>query len=76
MEQYYKIGDVEYSTNLDFFMNNQITTSIDKNGTFKVFSTIEPKLFLEKNHTFTISDFKDLHKSLLGGLYGQGILVN
>lgn len=76
--------DVEYSTNVDFFLQNQII--IVKTGkNYKFYSRIESKLFLSKVSPLLsgeIDDFelqlnaKTIHIEILAGKHGEGKLVN
>ena len=81
-----KQGDiVEYSTDFDFFLKNQIV--IVKSGCrYKFQSRIESKIFrddsaiLRQNYEFTDTDTTniclDIHKQILNGEFGKGKLVN
>jgi len=84
MKNWYKLRGVAYSTNFNFFYHNQIR--IDKSGSnYKFYSSLEDKLFLEKNSTFNDGTYSEteikitcrfIHANLLGGEFGDGILTD
>ena len=81
-----KQGDiVEYSTDFDFFLKNQIV--IVKSGhKYKFQSRLESKAFrndiatFHTNYEFTDTETTniclDIHKQILNGEFGKGKLVN
>lgn len=76
--------DIEYSTDFDFFLKNQIAVS--KRGfTYNFHSLLEAKSFfitkavLRTNYEFSDSEIKDkckeIHNKILQGEFGEGKLV-
>jgi hypothetical protein len=79
---YYIKKDVEYSTDLKFFIENQVTYSINREGypTLTVFSRLDGKVFHRGKNVLDTLNSKDIesevpniiaevHKNLLEGKY-------
>jgi len=83
-KNWFKVGEQEYSTNLRFFKENQISYS--KSGDMiSFFSRLEKKLFKEINiqdHRNELADndldkiIQEIHNDLLMGKFGKGIYIN
>lgn len=87
MEQWFSLVSqpcIEYSTDYDFFVKNQI--AVWKSGNkYEYNSRIESKCFKEERAVFGNYEFseehiektcKQIHKEILEGKHGAGILVN
>ena len=84
-DKWYKIKDgVEYSTNLDFFVKNQIVV-IQSGHSYKFCSALESKCFkfltvIFHYREFSGSDIRKIcvkiHKEILEGKYGSGTLID
>jgi len=85
---WYRINkNVEYSTDFDFFLKNQISFVQKDITKFVFYSRLENKFFAQKssclrsanNYKFTdeeILEFcREIHKEILEGKHGQGKLV-
>lgn len=80
-KNWFKVRDVEYSTNLRFFREHQIASVSTLQGKVKYFSLLEAKPF--KEMTVTDRDFlghdtitEMIHKDLLNGKFGYGEYTN
>lgn len=78
---------VEYSTDIDFFIKNQILSVIDRTGypTLHLVSRLEKKKFIEKKKVFVSQDFSDneiideckkVHQSLMTGKFGKPTFID
>jgi len=79
-----KSGFVEYSTDFDFFLRNQIAVS-KSNLKYNFHSMLEAKSFSLTANVFGNREFsneqiiercKEIHVKLLSGEYGQGELID
>lgn len=84
MKDWYKISEnIEYSTNFDFFIKNQLGISVT-GSKITFYSLLECKTFKIQIDTFGLKNNdnelnkikKEIHDNLLNGVYGVGQLTD
>ena len=84
-KKWYRISkDVEYSTNYEFFISNQLRL-IKSGNEYRFCSMLESKLFYEEHSLAHDGSFKEeyiskicerIHKEILNGEHGKGKFVD
>lgn len=80
MKKWYLLRGVEYSTDLKFFLENQIRTVKSLQNHIQFFSSLESFRFFKSESNLTTDEIEKLcvaiHKSLLNHRYGKGEFVD
>ena len=74
-QQFVKIKEAEYSTDFEFFLNNQVHVVVNKDKSCSICSSIEKRAF-QKNVRFTDDDvaiyetLESIHRDIITFKYG------
>jgi hypothetical protein len=74
IKPFYKVREVEYSTDFKFFKENQVAI-VKRGALYSVISRLESYTFVETFKPQNDETLRTIHNKLLNGTYGKGICV-